>query len=33
MTEFENAIIKPLISTGTIAFYKRYVDAGHYSTS
>ncbi len=26
MTEFENAIIKPLITTGTIAFYKRYVD-------
>ena len=26
MTEFENGIIKPLITTGTIAFYKRYVD-------
>ena len=26
MTEFENVIIKPLITTGTIAFYKRYVD-------
>ncbi len=26
MTEFENAIIKQLINTGTIAFYKRYVD-------
>ena len=26
MTEFENVIIKPLITTGTIAFYKRHVD-------
>ena len=26
MTEFENGIIKPLITTGTIAFNKRYVD-------
>ena len=25
MTEFENVIIKPQITTGTIAFYKRYV--------
>ena len=26
MTEFDNVIIKLLITTGTIAFYKRYVD-------
>ena len=26
MTEFENVTIKPTITTGTIAFYKRYVD-------
>ena len=26
MTEFENVIIKPRITTGIIAFYKRYVD-------
>ena len=26
MTEFENVIIKPTITTGIIAFYKRYVD-------
>ena len=25
MTEFENVIIKPQITTGTIAFYKRYI--------
>ena len=26
MTEFEDIIIKPLINSGTIKFYKRYVD-------
>jgi hypothetical protein len=26
MTEFEELIIKPLINSGTIKFYKRYVD-------
>ena len=33
MTEFDNVIIKLLITTGTIAFYKRYVDDTIYSLS